>query len=260
MSENESNPIIEDSVVESSNTNSETKKPKSKSKTGLYIGSFLIVILIIGGVLFLLEKENRSPTNIFGALVENTTVAIVNGEKITTADLKIGIDQFTQMATMQGVDVTAPETTELIKTQALDVLVNTVLLKQLASERGINITDEEVTKRLDDIKTEMGGEELMQERMMALGIDDKKLRKDVGDELKIQRLFEEIFTEKEVTVTEEEVIEMYEGAGGVEAGLPDIEEVRVQIEQEIQNVKEQKIIEELLTEEKAKAEIEIKNT
>ena len=138
------------------------------------------------------------------------------------------------------------------------MLVNTELLKQAASEKGINISDEAVSERLEGIKTEIGGEEVLNERMTSLGITEDRLYKDVRDELTIQQLLETVFEEAVIEVTEEEVSALYQGAGGEEAGLPALEEVREQVEAQVRASKEQVAIDNYLTELKELAEIEIK--
>ena len=263
MSENETQPKVESTeervTSEESAVTSETKK---KSKVWGYVVAVVIVVAIILAVLYMMEKQGRSSTNIFESVIANqnanTVVAVVNGKEIINSDLSTSIQQFSQVASAQGVDITTPEATAEIRTQALDVLVNTELLKQAASEKGINISDEAVSERLEGIKTEIGGEEVLNERMTSLGITEDRLYKDVRDELTIQQLLETVFEEAAIEVTEEEVSALYQGAGGEEAGLPALEEVREQVEAQVRASKEQVAIDNYLTELKELAEIEIK--
>jgi len=55
---------------------------KGKSLTKLYIGSILIVAIIILGILYFLEKEGRSSTSIFSDMIsaqqDKEAVAVVN--------------------------------------------------------------------------------------------------------------------------------------------------------------------------------------
>jgi peptidyl-prolyl cis-trans isomerase SurA len=234
----------------------------SKSKIKGYIIAVVVVIVIILGALYLLEKENRSSTNIFGAIIAsqeaNAVVAVVNGQKIINSKLDTSIKQFSQAATAQGVDITGADVQANIRSQALDVLVNTELLKQAATSVGINITDEEVSSRLETIKEEIGGEEILTERMNTLGITQEQLKSDVKDEIIIQQLLDKKFQEANISVSEEEILKVYEDAGGVDAGLPPLEEVKPQVEAQIRSTKEQEVINKYLGELKTGAEIEIK--
>ncbi|MEY3784466.1 MAG: hypothetical protein RLZZ230_788 [Candidatus Parcubacteria bacterium] len=253
MSENELN--------QSETTAAETVTAVSKkSPVGKYIAALLIVAVIVLGVLYLLEKEGRSSTKLFTSIIENSAVVVVNGEKITKKELDASVVQFVQMAIAQGVDTTNPDAQAQIHSQALDVLINTELLKQSATEKGISVTDQEVADRLESIKTDIGGEDVLAERMATLGIDEVRLQQDIKDELLIQKLLDTVFAEKSTEVSDEEITAMYADAGGVEAGLPPLEEVREQIVSQIKSSKEQVIVDEYIAELKGTAKIDMKES
>ena len=202
MSENETETKVE-STTEAASAPAAEQSTAKKSKKGI-IAAILVVALIILGVLYALEKQGRSSTSIFAGFIEyqeaNAIVATVNGDNIINAQLDTSINQFTQVAAAQGVDVTSPEIQADIRDQALDVLINTTLLKQAAAERGIDVTDEEVTERLDSITADLGGEEVLVTRMEELGIDAEQLHSDIRDEIVIQELLEVLFAEAAVDV------------------------------------------------------------
>jgi parvulin-like peptidyl-prolyl isomerase len=235
---------------------------QAKSKTGMYIAAIVIVVATLLIVLFMLEKEGRSSTGVFDSFFSsqesNATVAVVNGEEVTGKELNTSIQQFNQAALAQGVDTTNPDVVADIRNQALEVLVNTTLLKQAAQEQGIEVSDEATTERLETIESEIGGAEVLQSRIDELGLTRAELREDIQEEILIQTLLDGIFSEADVSVTDEEIQEVYDAAGGVEAGLPPLEEVREQIEAQVRGTKEQAVIDEYLGELKAEADIEIK--
>lgn len=226
------------------------------------VAAIVVVGLVVLGILYQLEKEGRSSTTLFTTLIAkqeaSRVVATVNGEAITGAELKTSVEQFSQMAVAQQVDITSPEAAADIKKQALEVLVNTKILKQEAITRGVVITDEEVTTRLDAIKEEIGGEEVLLERMTTLGINTERLQNDIKDELTIKKLLDEVFAESDMKVSDEEIATVYEGAGGEEAGFGTLAEVREQIIAQLTASKEQAAIDELLTKLKEGAKVEIK--
>jgi len=236
---------------------------QAKSKTGMYIAAIVIVVATLLIVLFMLEKEGRSSTGVFDSFFSsqesNATVAVVNGEEVTGKELNTSIQQFNQAALAQGVDTTNPDVVADIRSQALDVLVNTTLLKQAAQEQGVEVSEEATTERLETIESEIGGAEVLQSRIDELGLTRAELREDIQEEILIQTLLDGIFSEADVSVTEEEIQEVYDAAGGVEAGLPPLEEVREQIEAQVRGTKEQVVIDEYLNELKAEADIEIKD-
>lgn len=251
---NETDPTIESSAP------AEHKEGQRSNAKG-YVAAAVIVVLIILGALYLLEKEGRSSTSIFSSVLEGqeagAVVAVVNGEEIVSADLDTSIEQFEQAASAQGVDITSSTTQSEIERQALDVIINTTLLKQAAAEQGMEVTDEAVTERITTIESEVGGADALATRMSELGLTKPELRTDIRDELLIQKLLDGVFAEADIVVTEEEIAEVYANAGGEEAGLPALEEVREQVEQQVVASKEQAAVDEYLNELKKTAEINI---
>tara|TARA_B100002051_G_C16737999_1_gene642460 strand:- start:2349 stop:3143 length:795 start_codon:yes stop_codon:yes gene_type:complete len=238
-----------------------TEAVVKKSNIKLYVGTFLIVGVIFFGVLYLLEKEGRSSTSIFSSVIEaqeaKKVVAVVNGEEIINADLQTSVDQFSQMAAAQGVDITNPSAQAEIRSQSLEVLINTELLLQEADNRQIEIAQSELDARLDDIVEQMGGQDALDTRMVELGIDAETLRVDIEEELLIQELLDQVFVEASIEVTEEEILEVYDTAGGEEGGLPALEEVREQVQAQIITSKEQSAIDAFIVDLKEGSDIEI---
>lgn len=237
---------------------------KAKRFLMAYKYTIVAVVLVLIGLLgftYMLEQEGRIHTGMFDAVhrlvAAHKAVATVNNQKITQKDLDVSVSQLQMGATAQGVDTSDPKMQEQIRTQALDMLVNTELLKQEAAARGINITAEDVDARLESLKTEIGGEDVLNERMEQFGVDQKTLRRDIQNELTIQALLDQVFAEKGITVSDEEIAEFYEQAGGEKGGLPKLEEVKDQIEAQIKSTKEQETVSSYLEELKAKATIEM---
>ncbi|MCD5381433.1 MAG: SurA N-terminal domain-containing protein [Candidatus Pacebacteria bacterium] len=226
-----------------------------------YVVAVLVVSVTIFVALYLMEKEGRSKTNIFESVLAaqeaRSVIAVVNGEKIVNSDLTTSIEQFSQAAAAQGVDISSPDALAEIRIQALDVLINTKLLKQEASDKGLSVTEEEATERLAAIETEIGGADVLAERMGSLGITVEQLKIDIRDELVIQQLLDVVFAEAEISVSEDDILEIYNNAGGEEAGLPPLKEVREQIEVQAKTNKEQAVIDEYLNDLKEGADIEL---
>jgi hypothetical protein len=225
------------------------------------ISAVILVIIALAGVVFLMEQQGRLHTGIFdGAqkmLSRNKAVALVNDNKISEYDLNVSMAQIATGAAAQGADVNSEEVKKEIQTQAIDMLVNTELLKQEAVTRGIEVSGDDVNTRLETLKTDVGGEDVLKERMKEFNIDEKTLRRDIKNELTIQKLLDEVFVEKTVAVTEEEILAFYKQAGDATAELPALEEVRAQIETQIKTTKEQEVVTAYIEELRGKATIEI---
>jgi hypothetical protein len=93
--------------------------------------------------------------------------------------------------------------------------------------------------------------------MAEFGVTEESLRKDIENEFLIQGLFEAKIDSKSITVSEDEIEALYAGAGGAEAGLPPLAEVRDQIVAQIRFDKEQVLINEYLEKIKGDSEVEI---
>lgn len=224
------------------------------------IATLALVLIALLALVFALEQKGKLNTGIFDGVQEqvskHTAAAKVNNAKISEYDLNISMTQLSSGAAAQGADVSDPAVQTEIRTQALDMLVNTELLKQEAANRGITVSEEEVNTRLETLKTDVGGEEVLNQRMAEFGINKKTLLRDIRNELTIQKLLDEVFKEKSVVVTEEEIVAFYDQAGGAKAGLPDISEVRSQIESQLKATKEQGVVTSYLEELRGQATIE----
>jgi peptidyl-prolyl cis-trans isomerase SurA len=234
---------------------------KKSSNLTFIIGAVLIVGVVILAILFQLEKEGRSSTNIFGNFIAsqeaNRVVAEVNGKELVNSDLAVSIEQFTQMAQAQGVDITSETVQADIRSQSLDVMINTELLKQEAAERNIEVTEEAVAERLDAIVNQLGGEAQLEERMASLGIDEEKLQADIREEILIQNLLDEVFAESNLEVTEEEISAVYQTATDGAEDVPALDQVRDQVEAQIRTSKEQEAVDSLISELREEADIQI---
>jgi hypothetical protein len=221
----------------------------------------VLVIVAVIGMLYILEERGRIHTGMFEGVKKfvaaHKTVVNVNKNAITQADLDTSISQLSANAEAQGADLSDPKTKEQMRTQALDMLVNTELLKQEAAKRNITISDDDVNKRIEQLKKDVGGDEVLKERMKQFNIDEKTLRRDVKNELTIQTLLDQVFKEKGVTVGEDEIKKFYDQAGGAKAGLPKISEVHDQIASQIKQNKQQEVVTALIEELRKAATIEM---
>lgn len=237
-----------------------TTKTKSATPWIAYLVAIIALVAIAAGVVYLMEKDGRLSTGIFvpaDGISPNSTVATINGTKIKGAELSTSINQISTNASLQGIDITDEEVQTNIKQQAIEMLINTELLRQEAGKREIVITDEDVTTRIDALVTEVGSQELLDERMASLGIDNDTLRKDVRSELLIQRLLDQVFGDSNITITESEIESVYENAKASDPTVPALSEVKGQIETSLRSNKEQQILDSLLTDLRAAATIEM---
>jgi len=233
---------------------------KSATPWIAYVVAIVALAAIAAGVVYLMEKDGRLSTGIFvpaDGISPRATIATINGTEIKGADLSTSINQISTNASLQGIDITDVEVQKNIREQAVEMLINTELLRQEAGKREIVITDEDVTARIDALVIEVGSQELLDERMASLGIDNDTLRKDVRSELLIQRLLDQVFGDSNITITESEIEAVYENAKETDPKVPALSEIKSQIEASLRSNKEQQILDSLLTDLREGATIEM---
>jgi FKBP-type peptidyl-prolyl cis-trans isomerase (trigger factor) len=219
------------------------------------------VVVALAGILYALEKDGRVNSNVFSGIIDSqeaqSGVAVVNGEVITEAELAVASTQLAQAAAAQGADPADPTIQATIRSQALDLMIGTTLLTQTAAAEGVTVADEEVAERLAAIEADAGGAEALATRMQEFGITMETLEADVRSELIISKLLDTVVTEEDTVITDEEINAAYEGAGGSGAELPPLEDVRTQIETQLQQAKGKAVIDEYVGQLRADADIEI---
>jgi len=256
-------PIAE--AMEATPIAAENSAPAKNTRSmKLTIISVLVVVVALAGVLYVLERDGQINSNIFSGLTDSpgeqadsATVAVVNGEVITEAELAVASTQLEQAAAQQGADPSDPAVQANIRSQALDLVIGTTLLTQTAETEGVVVTDQAVADQLATIEADAGGAENLAARMQEFGITMESLESDVRSELIISKLLDTIVTDEDTVITEAEIVTAYEDAGASGADLPPLEEVRTQIETQLQQAKGQSVIEAYVEQLRANADIEI---
>jgi|Deesub1362A_J573_1020465.scaffolds.fasta_scaffold01688_1 foldase protein PrsA len=138
------------------------------------------------------------------------TVATVNGEKITQAELNQRLMQ------EAGKEV-------------LDQMITEKLILQEAKKKGIKVSEEEIDKKIEEFKKQFPDEKTFRAQLKENNMTIDFLR----EQLKLQLIVEKILKDK-IKVSEEDVKKYYEE--NKEMFFPDkkFEEVKKQIEEELQ--------------------------
>ena len=237
----------------------------SKKQMLVQYGIATLVVLIMGGGLaYALEQQGRINTGIFDKIssIVNPApaAAVVNGTKITKADYDKNLLQLQNAATAQGADVADASIAGDIKKQAIDVLVNTELLRQEAYKEGALVTDEQVEARYQEIITSLGGVEQLNAKMLELGITEPALRKDIEGEILIQGHLSKAVDISKITVTEKDLSDAYAqitstATAGVK--IPPLAEIKTQLEAQLKTNKEQELVNAYITKLREGATIEV---
>ncbi len=80
---------------------------------------------------------------------------------------------------------------DMVRQQALDNMINRLLLEQEAEKAKIEITDEQVTVRVDQVKGGFSSEEAFTEQLATSGLTEAGLMQEVELAIRIEKLLEE---------------------------------------------------------------------
>ena len=88
---------------------------------------------------------------------------------------------------------------DVIKQQAVNNMINRVLLEQAAERQGIEISDEEVKERSEQVKSGFGSEEVFEQQLEASGLTEAGFEQEVELALRIETLLDKQTVDMEGT-------------------------------------------------------------
>lgn len=139
---------------------------------------------------------------------------------------------------------------ELVE-RTIDALIERELMLQEAEEEGIVVSAEDVTKEFDTIKTV--NEEGLSTLLEQFHLSEEAFKEQLKFELTLDMYAKEIV---EPEVTDEEIKEYYDLIKEQNEDIPELEELRVDIESQIQQQKSLEEIQDILVEKRENADIE----
>ncbi len=195
-------------------------------------------------------KFNKGPEK------EGETIAIVNGEEITSEEfeaLKL------QVALQQGLDIESidSQTEAQLDEQVMDELISKKLLMQEIERLGLTVPQETVDEQLNALKGQFESEEVFQQVLAMEGLSEEELRAQIEADLAIQNYLESQLDIESITVTEEEIEAAYQQVAGEGDEVPPLEEVYDEVEQFVVQQKQQEMVYQLIQGLRAEADIEI---
>jgi peptidyl-prolyl cis-trans isomerase SurA len=155
--------------------------------------SMTIALFAIGAPVFASSKNSQSLDKI---------VAVVNDSIITQSELNQAVTSTKKQ--LAGSNVSLPPSNVLHK-QVLDQLINKKLQLQLADQMGIQTTDEQVDKTINEIaaNNKVSVTELYQ-KVAEEGVNKSDYRKDIHDQLTLQQVQQQTIGPK-LNITPQEV-------------------------------------------------------
>ncbi len=154
-------------------------------------------------------------------------VAVVDGEEVTKAELDALIEIARRSAAREKRDFPKAGTPEYktIRDGYVQFLVQQQQLEQEADELELEVTDEQVDARFEQIKKQyFGGDEAkLREQLAAQGMTEQQVRADIRAQVVSERIFESVT--KDVKVSDADVQSFYE-KNAAQFSTPESREVR----------------------------------
>lgn len=138
--------------------------------------------------------------------------AVVNGEEITMQDLNKRVEQIKKNFEAQGIEFKSEEGKQLeqeIVENALDGLIEEILVIQQAEKEGVLLSEEEVDKKIEEIKASFSSEEEYEKELQNMNITEGELRRMILIGLSREKLFQKITSGIE-EISDEEALEYYQ--------------------------------------------------
>jgi|AntRauTorcE11897_2_1112592.scaffolds.fasta_scaffold03595_5 parvulin-like peptidyl-prolyl isomerase len=242
-----------------STNDAQTQPAPNQSGGGSGImGTVLIVLGLIALIalgFYLADKSDKTETF-------SDSVAVVNGEEISGEELSRQLESFrssTSTQAQQFNNLSATRQQEIL----LEGIINARLQLQVAQAAGVTVSDEAVETQLADRVAQIGEAEF-ENRLEANDVTRADVKEDLRNQLIINNYIEQQ-AGGEITATEQEVQALYQqystqlqqASGTTTAAVPELAQLRPQIEATVVQQKRQQIASEALAEARASAEIEI---
>ena len=229
--------------------------PQGGRKRGGLIGLIVavIVLLLLAGAAYLFMNSDKMAEVGGGGSV----LASVNGTPITEDDVTERISHAKTGLEAQGLNLEDPQTRDLLRSQALEEIINERVVLADAQAKGIVVSDAEVDTQLADIRSRFETEAQFTEELNKNQFTQETLRENVRRELLIQKYVTQISDASTLTVSEEEITAFYEQLKGQNESLPPLAELRAEIEVQLKNQKLAGVVQQIVEDLRSKADIQM---
>lgn len=163
---------------------------------------------------------------------EDAVVLVVNGEQVYGKAYNDSYFNTKRYMMQNGQDVTD---TDFLKEQTMTTLTSYTLLQQDAESKGIAISDADIDEAIEETKAQFESEDAYKEALTQLAFTEESFRLTLKEQLLQQVYIDEVIDTE--PVTDAEVNEFYDLLKEQLEEAPALEEVRDQIEVQIQQSK-----------------------
>lgn len=139
---------------------------------------------------------------------DKDVAAKVNGDTIKKSELDAQVEKLKEQYPTMFTGADGEGRLLDFKQRLLDNMINALLIKQAAGEEGINVTDEDVTKKVEELKKGFASQEQFEQALSQAGMDIKALEDQIREQLITEQLIAAL--NKDTEVSDKEISEYYD--------------------------------------------------
>ncbi len=172
----------------------------------LVVGAGLVMACLAGPAWPVVAAEQPTAT---GKVDEaGKTVAVVDGQIITSADLDRELEVIRQRFSERGRQVTDEQLAE-IRDEVLDRMIRRELLYKASRDQGVKVTGDEIDQGYQMVRARFTSDEDFARMMQQLRLSEDVLKRNIAREMAIKKLIDARFVQN-TTVSDEEARQYYE--------------------------------------------------
>jgi peptidyl-prolyl cis-trans isomerase C len=133
---------------------------------------------------------------------DQTVAVTVNGQEITNGEIA---QESTRLMRQLGTGATPQQMESMkgvVRQQAVDNIINRILLEQSIEKEGIEITQDEIDQRISDVRSSFPSEEEMRNRLAMMGMTEEMFVDEMRTALRVEKLLAKHAPVAEVTEAE----------------------------------------------------------
>jgi len=203
----------------------------------LKFAGIILGIWVVIGIIFLVSQQSTKQ----GSQNDSPVVAIVNGVELTREEYN------GRLAQSESKD----------SEQIVSQMVSEELVLQEAQKQNFVASDEAIQARYDQLKTNFESDEEFQQALVAEGLTEDQLKKNISEQIIIQQYIDKITQENPIEISDEEINAYYESSIEGTEEPPKLEEVYDQIRDQIKNTKQSEVIQGVVSNLSDQADIQI---
>lgn len=184
-------------------------------------------------------------------VAEDTVVGTVNGEEIDGATYNMIYSQVKTQLFESGADA---EDLEFVKEQTLQAIISQEVLMQDAVAKGIEVSDADLDAYIEESIGQFDSEEQFNEALANLDYTMESYREQARVQLQQEAYIEQEF--EDVEISDEDIEAYYEQISSQSEDVPELNQVRDQIEVQLANSQLQEKLTERIAQLKEAAEVE----